>query len=556
MNASGDSQFLMVWRIRLDAGSAFAFGGDKWLEARRPVDLWRAIAKASYGRPVYLLPEGMAELPQATAAAFRELVGSGASALFGRIAYADDSLSQAWQDTEAMRFLDIPAGSFIATADALTRAASRARDHWDAYWPYDLGNALRHLGAVTLSDTLLAHSDQPPPATMRMPFRRAGGRPADGAAPLILVYGKVEASVSLHFDGLPDDLAARLRFLRPGDLFSDMTWLAAASLVLVVRDFEHMLQTGTLALLQEIGVPYAWFADDDLEALSKETGAFDFYSEAAIRQFAEGAAAIVTTSPALVAGLGRFHDRVILWPCVYDAALAFRPAFPPVLRTRSLTIGAFGGGFRHRSFAEDVLPALRDLRVPPERIYAHEDLARRAAEVEALPFERDFREFVFRWQRLAIDVLVHPYGQSATIGNKSPASILAALYLGAVLVVGDEPAYADYGEADGVLKAAPGPDAWRERLERLSEPSAAEAVRRRFELAGRARFAPESARAPFAELSALALPGDADAQARRWQQAAQSEALQKALPLRSASRSRAEKLMRSLSRRLIRLRRQ
>src|ERR1700752_700650 len=87
-----------------------------------------------------------------------------------------------------------------------------------------------------------------------------------------------------------------------------------------------------------------------------------------------------------------------------------------------------------------------------------------------------FRSFVFNWRALELHALVHPYGVTGNISNKSMASILAAAYLGAVPIVGEEPAYAALSEDNGALKSGPDSSAWPACLERISKREEAEAL--------------------------------------------------------------------------------
>jgi hypothetical protein len=535
------------WWIERHEGGARAVSAAGSVAAATPAELWRALANAAGETPLHLLEAGATPISAAAARAAAELASGGLDAVFGRVRYRDGTLSGPQRKLELMRFLAVPPGAIIARGAALHRAAVVIANSWDSFWAADLANALRHTGPAAGSGEILAASATPAPPTARLPFTRASvaGQGTADDGPLILVYGRLEASVSLYFDGLPAALGARLRFLEPGDLFSDMVWLAAASLVVVVRGFEHMYLTGTLRLLLELGVPYVWFTDDDLTALAAEQRGFAYYAPETLRSFTAGAAAILATSAPLRATLAPLHDNIIEWPLVHDAALR-----PDHLDTaRPLVAGVFGGAFRHRAFAEQVLPPLRARGIST---FANADLARGAAGVSPVPFEVSFRSFVFRWQRLGLRALLHPAGVSANMANKSRASLLAAAYLGAVPVVADEQAYAGLGEAQGVIVAAPDPQSWGAALDRLADPAEGERLYRRLDSWCRTAFDPEHARAPFARLAALALPDDDAHRAMRWQQAAESRVLQQALPRRSRFGIAIESLRRSLSRRLAR----
>lgn len=529
------------WWIKLQDDKAVARSATTAITAGSPAELWRAIADGWPDAVVHIMSEGMSPLTDGVDAALAELRSNELAAVFARAQHADGP-SIRLRKTEITRFIAVPPGAIVARATALKMAAAAITNGWDAFWSSDLAEALRQTGPVAGSEAVVASTPERLPPTPRMPFGRANPLhlPAPDA-PLILVYGQIEASVSLYFDGLPPDLRARLRFLEPGDLFSDMGWLAAASLVIVVRSFEHMHLTGTHSLLVELGIPYVWFTDDDHLALASEQPAYGYYTPETLKAFTVGAAGIVTTSEPLAKVLASLHATTILWPLVYDAALSS----PARNADEPFVAGAFGGAFRHRDFTANVAPALMERSIPT---HATTDLARGTKGVTPVPFEKSFGSFVFRWQRLGLRALLHPSGASTNMPNKSRASLLAAAYLGAIPVVADEPAYAGTGEEQGVLKAAP--DTWGDALDRLADPVEASRLFARLDDWCRTEFDPEKARASFAVLAALCLPGGPDAMAIRWQRACESRALQRALPTRSRLGKALARLSRSLKRRL------
>lgn len=523
------------------------------VRAASPAALLAEVAASGADAIVHLAADGMEARAGALRATAREMTAAAVGAAIGRVEGRDGKASRLTTQLETARFLPTVPGAIMATRAALSRAAAAMADRApDPFWASDLACALSAGGPVLSTDRILARSPTPvPSAAERLPFARAGG--VRGDRPLILVYGKIEASVSIHFDGLPADLAARLRFLQPGDLFSDIGWLAAAGLVIVVREFAHMLRSGACDLLAEIGVPFVWFTDDDLVALAAEEAAFRDYGRDAVASFLDRAAGILTTSAPLARTLSALHPNVIVWPCVYDARLAPHGA-PPA---GPLAVGVFGGAFRRRSFAEHVAPALADLaREAPVRCYAAAGIAVPLAEahLETLPFQPGYRSFVFAWQRLGLRAVAHPYGVSGNMPNKGPASVLTAAYLGAVPIVGAEAAHAGLSEENGVLVAAPDPASWKRALSRLADPTEAARLFARLDAWCRTALDPEAARAPFAALDRLAAAGGPDAEALRWQHACRSVALRRAaaapVPLPPTLRSRVGRAVRSRVRRL------
>ena len=536
------------WQIVRHDGAMSAHIHGQTLSARTPAELWLKIADHSAGHYIHLSEAHQTVLPQVWPEALRLFAHYEADALLGRILYADGKRSHQITQIETCRYLNTPAGILCVTSAALAKAArAMPRHEWDEFWVFDL---ILHICATSLvrgTALTFAKADSPPPASSaaRMPYLRASDAPQMGAEePTILIYGRIEASVSLYFDGLPPELKARLRFLQPGTLVSDMGWLASASLVLVVRDFQHMAVTGALDLLNEIGVPYAWFIDDDLIALSGEVKGFDYYTRPAVEAFLQRATAIVVTSEKLASTYQKLHQTVIVWPCVYNANLASS--------NETLHIGIFGGAFRRGSFQSHVQPAINRLRgLRPVHVFAANDISEGnpGPRLRLMPFESAYGSFVLRWQRLGLRILVHPYGETVNIANKSLASILSAAYLGAVPVVGHEPAYALVSEENGVLKAQKDSASWHACLLRLADPAQADLLLTRLNDWCQAHFNPEKAREPFNRLMKAALPGTIHHQALRWQRACQSSTLGRIIRSSAATPpTKLEKLLKKLRR--------
>lgn len=313
----------------------------------------------------------------------------------------------------------------------------------------------------------------------------------------IVFHGHHDASLSLYLDGLGDAVEIH----PPGTPARDMERLSRAGLVVHVRGFERAIRSGLDAELACRGIPRAWFTDDDLTALRGEQPGFGFYTEGRLRRFAAGMAALIGTTPALCARLGAFHDRVLRWPCVLDEALLPAPA---PRRAGPPRLAIFGGGFRAAGLRDAVLPALDAL--PGHALLVAAGLSHTAPQGQRIPFEPDYRAFVARWHALAPDIVLHPPGRSANMPMKGPGAVLAALHLGAVPVVADEPAFAGLGPAQGVERVPPAPDAWRAALLRLADPALREAYRTRLLDHARLAFAPTNAAAALDALRALAAP--------------------------------------------------
>jgi len=132
---------------------------------------------------------------------------------------------------------------------------------------------------------------------------------------------------------------------------------------------------------------------------------------------------------------------------------------PPATPNGPLTVVLPGGDFRLAGLTGPPLGRLRQIAEGPGlRLVvtpAGAQMLRPAlpgAEIVELPLERSFRQHIRAWRRFSPDILLHPAGATANAPFKTPTAAIVAGYLGAVPVVADEPAYQDWGEAEGVLR--------------------------------------------------------------------------------------------------------
>jgi len=254
--------------IVLDTDSAMAWiGAESWL-LPPPSRFWHALAERFGDRFVHVLPKGpcrgarRCSVPVSAAARRRaEAVRRAPCSL--QVAAARPYLSR----PQMLAVLPLAPGALLCRADAAARAAADLSDAWTrtgrATWLLAL--ARRGPGGAVRS-SLAGPGDEAPTASRLPPDRARLGPHSRGRRfhPRLLV-GSVPRLASL--DGLPMAERARIRMLEPGDLFSDLHWLAAASLVIVVRGFEFAERNGALDLLLELGTPVLSFTDDDFIVL-------------------------------------------------------------------------------------------------------------------------------------------------------------------------------------------------------------------------------------------------------------------------------------------------
>ena len=448
-----------------------------------------------------------------------DMAAAGAAVGLGTLRLPDGRLHRPPSRLDDLRFRD-PACTAVTLVERSHMAAVLADLRPDARDPvlhWRVVRAAVAAGCVLTTDAVVGRLPEhvlPGP----IPIDLAGPRFEPGPrADLILLYGEVEASISLYFDGLPTEVQQRLRFLTPSSPMLDLPHLLAASLVVLVRGFEGPTRAGTLDVLDAMGVPYAWFVDDNVLALRQDQDGFEYYSADRVAAFVARTRGVLASTPTLAAALAPFGRPVLHWPCLFDPSLAGSAASdgePPAL-------GIVGGSFRRDSLLKHVLPALH--RADPTgrmTLHARFDLIRGVedARIRPAPMEPSFRQFVHAWRNHGVGVLLHPAGDAANMPFKSPATLLAARYLGAVAVVARETAYAGLGRAEGVCIAEPDVASWEKEIRDLTHPAARFELFSRLDGWCRATFAPDGAADRLAVLDSWTVPstpGERDRRLRR-----------------------------------------
>ena len=501
---------VLSWNLTVHGTTATAAYEEWRIAAATPGLMWSQLARQFPDCLIHLSPYACVPRAESVRSASHLIGRQEIQAVASRVQFRDGHLSREMTRLDETRYGAGQFGAILLTPRALQQASVAVSEReWDAFWGLDLLSFLGRAGVLELTGLVTADVPaldapirQPGPAIERASFPH----PSSRKDPCILIYGNLDATVSLYFDGLPPDLQSCLRFLRPGEAKHEGQWLLEADLVIIVRGFEHAVERGVTQLLKKAGIPYVWFVDDDFIALREEESSFDYYSRRNVEAFLRGAAGTVTTSEALVAMLGEFHHTVILWPCVLDEQLSGGQS---MMTSNSLRLGCFGGAFRHDSLVHQVLPAIGVVRghsgsmlfVTPE-VKSNCEMP----QIRVVPFVENFARFVVHWHSLGIQAVVHPYGKTRNIGNKSMASVLVSRYIGAVPIVADEPAYARLTDAVGVLKASEEHETWLGCLTRAADPEEAGVLFSRLEVWCKEEFAPAKARQPFEMLRRLAVP--------------------------------------------------
>lgn len=354
------------------------------------------------------------------------------------------------RNLESLRFAHLVAPGALAVRREVMQAAV-------AGLPADLGaDWWRALARRIASTTRIVPVDAAAPRKSLLP-----GEPAcpsfaprrDGVD--VLVLGQIEVSTSLYFDFLESAPDVTVAFRAYTRLEVDAPHLAAAGLVVLVRTLHRFWDDGVIDFLRSSGVPFVWFTDDNFLALRSEGDASAFYTQPRMRRALAGAAEVWASTARLAETLKSLHGEVKVWGPVLDPLLSGGPAADD----GPLTVVLPGGDFRAAGLAGEPMERLRAMaEAEPLRVIATAAAAKPLAgalgpaEIVVLPPQPSFRQFVREWRSFGPDILLHPEGATANASFKCPTAVIVAGYLGAVPVVADEPAYAGWGENEGVLR--------------------------------------------------------------------------------------------------------
>jgi hypothetical protein len=352
------------------------------------------------------------------------------------------------RNLESLRFARLtPLGGLAARRDALV---SETRELGPDWWRA-LGERLARATRIAPTGATIGRSARLPgePATPGF------AEPAALGSRRVLVLGQIEVSTSLYFDVLESLPGASVGFRPLTGLSIDAPHLAAADLVILVRELHRFWDEGVIAFLEAAKVPYLYFTDDNFLELRAEGDAPSFYSARRVRRALSGARAIWVSTPPLGFAHAELHPNVALWRPALDPVLLEAAPPPP----EKLTIAIAGGDFRLAGLSGPLAEGLREIAsAGPLRIIATEAWAKPlaealpGAEIIALPLERSFRQFVRQWRRFGVDILLHPAGATRNAPYKCPTAVIVAGYLGATPVVADEPAYDGWGVSSGVVR--------------------------------------------------------------------------------------------------------
>src|SRR5262249_51870456 len=143
------------------------------------------------------------------------------------------------------------------------------------------------------------------------------------------------------------------------------------------------------------------------------------------------------------------HHDIRLFGPIFDSILMEKlRRIEPERRPESLRVGFLGGDFRRADLEANIYPILHSVakQTPVELI------VRKSANAEVWsdpPAPIAFRtispvylyaDFIERWRRFGINIIVHPKGVSRNMAYKTDSILLTSHYLGAIPIVTNETA--------------------------------------------------------------------------------------------------------------------
>ncbi|GLQ37458.1 hypothetical protein GCM10007908_10780 [Rhizobium albus] len=376
--------------------------------------------------------------------------------------------------TEGLRFLD-PTAELPIVMDRLSALAAIRMPVVAACgenWRWALVRAIAEKGRLETLITGLKLPKRPLPVVpMALLDLFANGGTESRPAPRILVVGRIEASVSLYFDGLPPETARMLRFIEAETLVANIALLETVDAIIIVRDLERCHDLALLHMMAQLDIPRVWFIDDNPLVLAREDYHWAFYTEERLTRLLERFAGIFASTDALADAVRHLHREVAIFPPVLDRRLI--PPAKPV--SEELTVALAGGGFRSEAFQRDILPALHAVQAEkPVHLVAPKSFAAAPQQLVKATFlepRQSFPQFIRAWRDENPNVLVHPRSATENAPFKTPNALLVGLYLNAVPIVhADEPAYLALPEHPGFVKART-PQEYQAAFTELNDPS-------------------------------------------------------------------------------------
>ncbi|MCD6045834.1 MAG: glycosyl transferase family 2 [Gammaproteobacteria bacterium] len=254
--------------------------------------------------------------------------------------------------------------------------------------------------------------------------------------------------------------------------------LITADLVIISR--ELLLHLSVIRWLNDLGIPWAYFIDDNFTVLAREYAlVFAWYSHKNLQRHLASAKAVFTSTVPLQEyyQLHDLHPTVLHFPPVLSQKFVEKTKtfYEQCRREETFVVAMIGGDFRYPAFISTVLPALMKLSEQKDIIVwstcevpASIKLPPKMA-VKRLKSIYDYEQFILKLIALGVDVVVHPHGKTQNLPYKTDAVLLMARYLHANIIIGDEPCFETVTDKDGVFKVENSTEAFYQAFLKLTD---------------------------------------------------------------------------------------
>lgn len=260
---------------------------------------------------------------------------------------------------------------------------------------------------------------------------------------------------------------------------------------LIIFDREIMRYANIIDLLHLLKIPMYYFIDDNFFVMGNEgPPGFSPPTIEASRSVLQRMDGVLTSTGALQQFFlqHKLHTNVFIYPPSFNQQLLDSRPVKALNTARPLQVAVVGGEFRAKSLRESVLPALKKLhRSRPLILYLRKNILS-DQEIQKLPFhvvplqiQNHYHQFILALGKYGIDLLIHPAGETKNLPYKTNSILLVALYLGANIIVTNEPAFDGLDESQGILNSRNNKHDFEEALQRFSAPGEAAVLRARLE---------------------------------------------------------------------------
>jgi cell division protein FtsB len=326
--------------------------------------------------------------------------------------------------------------------------------------------------------------------------RQSIGFLASSKTPIVGVWSHPGTTTALMFDGLHEKYGAHLLFIDPAWASGTLHYLSTCDAVIVVRDLLSAQSKEAVELCRSMQIPLYYAVDDNFAVPAREIETCAASGEPAVSAALQAYAGILCSSPALQEYFQKLRPalQVMSFGPVFDEAKLDKVRRLPIdAQAQVLHVGFIGGEFRGENLRQEIVPALRShARHCPLRLFTRLPIDDHDGSfpIATVEFPESFDEFLVRWRRLGLHILVHGPGRSPNMRHKASSHLLIALYLGAVPVVCEEEAYRNVGEDEGVLKVDGSARSWEAAIARAASAELRTVLLERLERYCRKAYSP------------------------------------------------------------------